>query len=261
MLERMYEPSGLSPASLAACRARTKYFCAVGWSPTSYDIQPASSASSAATLNSLDRVASVWGSCNRSVTSCSWPTTALRRRPPPHWASQRRNITAVDSSRSSSGLDRRPRAREAGAGSRPEGEADGEGTSQRCMGSMRGTGPAERGQRASEEARRAAASGRCAENSLSRATGLRARPGQVDAGRGGRRAGGAQAQVLDGDDDAEALGEQLGQDPRIGSRGSRRRASGARVRCPWRCGWRPTGGPAVDSGGPALPGPAAAGEP
>ncbi len=42
--------------------------------------------------------------------------------------------------------------------------------------------------------------------------GLRARPGQVDAGRGGCRAGGAQAQVLDGDDDAEALGEQLGED-------------------------------------------------
>ncbi len=42
--------------------------------------------------------------------------------------------------------------------------------------------------------------------------GLRARPGKVDAGGGGGGAGGAQAQVLHGDDDAEALREQLGQD-------------------------------------------------
>ena len=35
MEDRMYEPRGLSAASLAACSASTKYFCAVGCRPTS----------------------------------------------------------------------------------------------------------------------------------------------------------------------------------------------------------------------------------
>ncbi len=168
MLDRTYEPSGRSPASLAACSARTKYFCAVGWSPTSYDIQPASSASSAATLKSLLVVASGWGSWSRSVTSCSWPTTALRRRPPPHWASHCRNITVVDSRRSSSGLDSRPRAREDGTGRGSWYGAGGAGTSQRCIGSMR-AGPADRASELPRKPRRASIRS-LRENSLSRAT-------------------------------------------------------------------------------------------
>ncbi len=169
MLERMYEPSGLSPASLAACRASTKYFWAVGWRPTSYDIQPASSASSAATLNSLRVVASGWGSWSRSVTSCNWPTTALRRRPPPHWASHWRNMRVVDSSSSSSGRDSRPglRASRADWGSGGTGEA-GVGTSQRCMGSMR-EGPADSASEVPRKPRRASIRS-LRENSPSRAT-------------------------------------------------------------------------------------------
>ena len=147
--------AGLSPASLAACRARTKYFCAVGWSPTSYDIQPASSASSAATLNSRRVVGSGWGSWRRSVTSCSWPTTALRRRPPPHWASHWRNITVVDSEQVQLGPGQPAAAAPAavGLGRRGVGEA-GAGTSQRCMGSMR-AGPADRASEVPRKPRRA----------------------------------------------------------------------------------------------------------
>lgn len=42
------------------------------------------------------------------------------------------------------------------------------------------------------------------------------RPGQVDAGHRGRLVRGAQPEFLDRDDDAEALGEQFGEDARNG---------------------------------------------
>ena len=67
-------------------------------------------------------------------------------------------------------------------------------------------------QRAAEEAaprQHQVAAGELAEQG----DGLRPRPGQVDPGEGGRLARGAQSEVLHGDDAAEPLGEQLGEDP------------------------------------------------
>ncbi len=99
-----------------------------------------------------------WFSWSRSVTSCSWPTTALRRSPPPHWASHWRNITVVASRRPSSGSESRggrwPLRAPAAPASRGPGSAAGTGTSQRCMGSMR-AGPAERAREVPRKPRRA----------------------------------------------------------------------------------------------------------
>lgn len=99
-----------------------------------------------------------WFSWSRSVTSWSWPTTALRRSPPPHWASHWRNMTVVASRRSSSGSESRggrwpPRA-PVDPAPRGPGSAAGAGTSQRCMGSIR-AGPAERASEGPRKPRRA----------------------------------------------------------------------------------------------------------
>lgn len=104
------------------------------------------------------------------MTSWSWPTTALRRRPPPHCASQSRNIAVVDSSRSSSG----PESREARDGvatgsssgcSWPPADV---GTSQRCMGSTK-AGPAASASEVPRKPRRASIRS-LRENSLISAT-------------------------------------------------------------------------------------------
>lgn len=76
------------------------------------------------------------------MTSWSWPTTALRRSPPPHWASHWRNISVVVSRRSSSGLESREGRRALAGVSTLMDSPGGAGTSQRCMGSIR-AGPAD----------------------------------------------------------------------------------------------------------------------
>ena len=118
----------------------------------------------------------------------------------------------MDSSRSSSGFGEPVRRRRRAAGS---GSATG--------GPRRGHQPAlhgldERGARGEREGAAEEAAARqhqvAAGELADQRHRLRARPRQVDAGHGGRLVRGAQAEVLDGDDAAEALGEQLGQDPR-----------------------------------------------
>lgn len=108
------------------------------------------------------------GSCSRSVTSWSWPTTALRRSPPPHWASHCRNIAVVDSSRSSSGPESREGLRAAASDSGSPGPLAGAGTSQRCIGSI-SAGPAASASELPRKPRRASIRS-LRENSLSRAT-------------------------------------------------------------------------------------------
>lgn len=108
------------------------------------------------------------GSWRRSVTSWSCPTTALRRSPPPHWASHLRNMAVVDSRRSSSisesRLGRRASTRDSGRSM----SVTGVGTSHRCIGSMR-VGPAASESEEPRKPRRASMRS-LRENSLSRAT-------------------------------------------------------------------------------------------